>query len=140
MAFQGINVTSYIGAMSPQALSLAVNGGAATVVTHANAVLDVGLVRALLPEGLARLVVRADGVYGSSEELAVSLRWQGADGTVNTTLLATLDDTTVTGAGEFEFDKVDVTKIPIGAALSLSVAYTAGTPNDPDITLALQLY
>lgn len=140
MSFREINVTNYIGAMSPQALSVALNGGGATITTHATALLDVGLVRALMPEGLARLIVHADSAYGSGESLIVSLQWQGADGTVNKTVLATLDATTVAAAGQFEFDRIAVTKIPPGSVVSLSVVYTAGTPNDPDITLALQLY
>ena len=76
MAYQEINVSSYIGVMSPQALSLAVNGGGAAITTHATARFDVGVTKAAMPEGLARLTVRADGVYGSAEDLAVSLRHQ----------------------------------------------------------------
>lgn len=140
MAFQEINVNNLIGNMSVQALSLAVNGGGVAITTAADARFDIGMIRAPMPEGLARLVVHSDGVYGAAEGMDVDLRWQDADGAVVTTELAALDATNVTGAGEFEFDRVDVSKIPVGSVISLVVDYTAGTPNDPLITLALQLY
>lgn len=140
MPFQEINVNNLIGYMSAQALSLAVNGGGVAITTAADARFDIGMVRAPMPEGLARLVVHADGIYGDSETMSVDLRWQGADGAVVSTELVTLDETNVTGAGEFEFDRVDVSKIPVGSVISLVVDYTAGTPNDPVLTLAVQLY
>lgn len=142
MPFQEINVSTYIGAMSPHNLSLAVNTVSAAVVANATEVIrGIGVVKAPPPQGKVRLVVQSDGVYGSGESLAVVLRWQNpADGTIETPAIATLDAATIPGAGTFEFEVTPALPIPVGAVLSFSNTYTAGTPNDPSVSLAAQLF
>lgn len=108
---------------------------------NATGVVSLGTVKAPMPQGKARLVVRASAAYGVGESLVVLLRWQNAAGGTETPALATLDEDTVPAAGEFELaTDIDVGKIPPGAVVSLSNTYVAGAGADPNVSFALQLY
>lgn len=94
-----------------------------------------------MPQGKARLVVRSSDAYGSGESLVVFVFWQTSDGASGGSEVAVLDENTVPGAGEYELvEGFELGRIPPGTVVSLTTFYTAGTPNDPSVSLALQLY
>ena len=142
MSYESLNASKVFGNQSAHAASLALNPGGVALIGNTSAVESLGVVKAPMPEGKARLVVRSSAAYAAGESLAVTLRWQNAAGGTDTPALATLDATTVPGAGEYTVaDGVDVGAIPPGTVVSLSNTYVAGGgPADPNVSFALQLY
>lgn len=142
MPFQEINVTNYIGAMSTQALSLAVNSYGAHFAANASGSVSIGLIKAAIPEGKARITVRASEAYASGESLVISLRYENAAGSQVSIALGTLDDTNITGAGEFEIaGGLDVGDLGPGSVLEAVRVYVAGGgAADPRISISIQLY
>ncbi len=138
MAFQAITSNSVIGSMSPVGFSLLANSGGTAFINNATDVLPISTIKAPMYVGSAKLVATTSDAYGSGESLQVDLRVQRQDGSVLTLTLATLDEDTVKAAGTVEFD-VPVGKLPVGSVVSLSNTYVAGTPNNPSVSLALQL-
>jgi hypothetical protein len=142
MAFEAVNVSSFIGQMSPHALSLAVNSAGYNYAANASDETVVGVVKAALPQGKCRVVVRADAAYASGESSALSLEYLNSSGTDTSVALITLDDTNVTAAGEFTLESTaDLSALDVGSVVRLDRVYTAGGgPADPAVSIALQLY
>lgn len=142
MSFQEINVSNYIGAMSPQGLSLAVNSYGVHFPANASGGTSLGLVKATLPGSRARIVVRASAAYASGESLVVSLRYENAAGSQVSVGLGTLNDANIDAAGEFEVaEGIDTGDLGPGSVLELVRVYVAGGgAADPRISISVQLY
>ena len=139
--YEAANANKTFGHQSAHAASIALNPGGVATIGNATGVISLGVMRAPMPTGKARLVVRASAAYGAGETLAILLRWQAADGTTETPTLVTLGPANITGAGEFTVvDGLWVGHIPPGSVVSFSNTYVAGAAADPNVSLALQLY
>lgn len=138
MAFETVTSNALVGSMSPEQMSLAINGGGIHYATGASSSDSLGPLRALVPAKTAKIIARADDGYGSGESLVLSLRYMTAAGvTVNVTGI-TLDATTLAAAGEIESGNLDVDGLLVGDVVELVSVYTAGTPNNPEVSVAVQ--
>lgn len=141
MSFQNVNVTSLLGQMSPEKLSLALHTGEIVLQTLASGASAVTTVRAPLPRKLARVIARVDGVFGTAETLTVSLRYMNSAGVETSIAIGVLNLTTAPAAGEFILaEDIDTGNLAIGDSLELVHVYVAGTPNAPTTVLQVQLY
>lgn len=142
MSFREINVTNYIGVMSPQALSLAVNSYGVHFAANASGASSIGVIKAAIPQKKARIIVRASEAYASGESLVISLRYENAAGAQVSVALGTLNDTNITGAGEFEVASgIDTGDLGPGSVLEAVRVYVAGGgPADPRISITIELF
>ena len=142
MTFETSNASTTFGHQSAHAASLALNPGGTYIVTNSSGLFQIGVVRTPMPQGKVRLVVRRGAAeFGAGESQTVLLRWLLPDGATQQTTLATLDASTVPTSGETVVaEGVDVGQIPPGTAVALDTVYVAGAPNDPSLSLAIQMY
>jgi hypothetical protein len=142
MSYEESSASKTYGHQSAHAAALALNPGGAALIGNSSGVTSLGPIKAEMPKGRVRYIVRSSAAYAAGESLAVELRWQDANGDTKTPSLGTLDSTNVTAKGEYEIaNDLDVGKIAPGTVVSLSTTYTAGgTPADPNVSHVLQLY
>ena len=140
MAFQASNVNLQHHASS-KAFSERVNSFGVHLAAGADATTSLGVVRAKPPAGLARIIVRADAAYAAGESNAFSLTFLNASGSAVTKALATASAANVGAAGEFVLAEDVPVEIDAGAVAALVADYTAGGgPNDPAVSVTIQLY
>ncbi len=140
MPFQQLTSNQLVGHMSAQQLSLALNSYGISLPAGVDGTSSLGSVKVFMPESRLRVVARASAAYGVAETAALILRYQGAAGADVDQAIVTLAVANVAGAGEFIVFDGPINRIPVGSVLQLNVDYTAGTPNDPAISLTLELY
>lgn len=140
MSFQQLTSGQLVGHMSAQQFSLAVNSYGVHLPIGVDATISLGSVKAFMPSNRLRVVARASEAYGVAETTALILRYQGAAGANIDQAIVTLAVANVPGAGEFVVFDGLINRIPFGSVIQLNVDYTAGTPNDPAISLTLELY
>lgn len=140
MAFDIVNTNNLVGSMSPENLSLALNGGGIHILTNTVGAQEqsFGAIRCPIPAKTAKVRITAEGALGVGEILVLSLRYMTSAGVIVNIVGITLNNGNVTAAGTQESDVLDVTGIEVGDVVELVYVYTAGTPNDPQFSITVQ--
>ena len=126
--------------MSPYHLAVAFNSGSAFYFTNVTDATRVGLVRLPPVQGRARVRVTTNGAFASGESSIISLRYMSAAGQlILSGAFFTLDSTTVTGAGTIASQELAIGIQP-GETYEIQRVYTAGgTPNNPTMSISVQI-
>lgn len=140
MPLKKLTSNELVGHMSAQQFSLALNSYGVHLPIGVDGTTSLGSVKAWMPSSRLRVVARASEDYGAAETTALILRYQGAAGANIDQAIVTLSVANVPAAGEFVVFDGEINRIPVGSVIQLNVDYTAGTPNDPAISLTLELY
>lgn len=139
MAFEKVTSNNLVGSMSPQNLSLALNGGGIHYPANASGRTTLGLIRCPIPGKQVKIFVTADAAYASGESLVVSLRYQNSAGVEVNLAVDTLDDTNITGAGTFESAFIVTGDLEVGNIVEVVHVYVpGGGAADPAISISIQ--
>jgi hypothetical protein len=125
--------------MSPEQLSLAVNGGGVYIPIGVDGSHQLGPIRAPLRANKMKIICRTDDSYGTDEIMALSLRYlNSANAIINVTGI-TLTPANVPAAGEVESALLDVTGLKVGDVPVLIADYTVGaTPDNPALSVQIE--